>query len=314
MKAWIRKLEVILTSTKIKKQMLFGTDDKQQLNISVNGGKYLSTMKDNFVVKISNLTYYEIVQIIQGEYYNIEIKCGYRTSGSETIFKGYVLYVSNKLEDRKTNTVYIICASQLVGLYNSKRLNLTLNSGINLYSAISFICKRSGIRALNIDDAFKHRFITEITTINNTAGEYINNIIGNSSSFVGNSDTSGDNVVSIWDSSRKDARKITIREDNIILTGGYPTISSEGLTITLMPTFNFIPGDVIVIDNALIDLSITSKNEINSNPGYFLDKSGEYMIYEIQYALSNRSDEFSIQILAKSKSLLSNITGTGGTA
>ena len=155
MKAWMRVLRVTLTSRKLKKQMVFGNSQFTtgfDLAIDVSGYKYLSSLKDNCTVKLTNLTYNEVMQIIVGEFYDVKIEAGYRDSSVQTIFDGGVLYISNAREDATTNTVIILCASKLVARYSQSRINLTLNSGINMYSAIKFGLKRAGISEVTISE------------------------------------------------------------------------------------------------------------------------------------------------------------------
>lgn len=133
MKAWMRILEVHLTSRLLKRKFIFGTNDDvtdNNLNISITGSKYMSTLKDICTIKIDNLTYDEIIAIIKGQYYDVEVRCGYKDAGSRIIFKGGVLYISNSLNSDKTNTAIILCGSQLVARYGQSRINLTLNSDI----------------------------------------------------------------------------------------------------------------------------------------------------------------------------------------
>ena len=114
MKAWMRILEVTLTSRKMKRQMVFGSNwrnGKDDLNIDIVGNKYMSALKDSCTIKLSNLTYSELIQIISGEFYDVTVKCGYRDANVQTIFDGGVLYISISLDDKKTNTVVILCAS-----------------------------------------------------------------------------------------------------------------------------------------------------------------------------------------------------------
>ena len=157
-KAWMRQLQVILTSNALRKRMTFGTNDnrgKDDLSISITGTKYMSSLKDAFTIKLVNLSYFEICELINGQYYDVEIKAGYKSAGLHTIFKGGVLYISNVFGDRKSNECMIFCASNLIAKYGQSRMNLGLNSGINMYAGIKFIAKAAGIGNSNVDESFK---------------------------------------------------------------------------------------------------------------------------------------------------------------
>lgn len=308
MKAWMRVLTVSLSNG--KKKFVYGEQylqDKRDYNIVVTGFKYMSALKDVCTIQISNLTYSEIVQLIDGKFYQVEVKAGYRTSGSMTIFKGEVLYISNSLGDNKTHIATILCASSLVARFGQSRLNLSLNSGVNMYSAIRFLCKRAGIKDTNISTQYKKLFNKNIDQVNGTAASWIENLAKNNSSYIVNSDEINGAFVSMYDANRSNARVITLRSDNIILTGGFPRLTKEGLILTMMPTFSFMCGDVIKIDNSIIDISAETQNEVKENRGYYLDEDGLYTIYQIDYTLQNRGPQFSIVLTCKSRHLVSNL-------
>ena len=159
MKLWMRELTVIFSNG--KKKIIYGDNNKENrpdLSLDIKINKYLGSVKDNATIRISNLTYYEIVTLIEGKFTDVEIKAGYKEIGSHTVFKGGVIYISNSLGDRKTNTAIILCASNLVAKYQQKNLNLSIHSGVNIYSAIKTICKHAGIRNTNISTQFKKEF------------------------------------------------------------------------------------------------------------------------------------------------------------
>lgn len=308
MKAWMRVLTVSLSNG--KKKFTYGEqylNDKHDYNIVVTGFKYMSALKDVCTIQISNLTYSEIVQLIDGKFYQVEVKAGYRTSGSMTMFKGEVLYISNSLGDNKTHTATILCASSLVAKFGQTRLNLSLNSGVNMYSAIRFLCKRAGIKDTNISTQYKKLFNKNVDQVNDTVGSWIEKLASNNPSYIVNSDEINGSFLSMYDANRSNMRVITLRSDNIILTGGFPRLTKDGLIITMMPTFSFMCGDVIKIDNSLIDIAVTSQSEVRENRGYYLDKEGLYTIYQIDYNLQNRGPQFSIELTCKSRSLVSNL-------
>lgn len=313
MYAWMRRLEVTLTSTKRKKRLVFGANrfiDGDDLAIDVHGFKYMSTLKDECIIKINNLTYNEVLQIIHGEFYDVEVKAGYESTSINTIFKGGVLYISNDVNDRKTNTIIILCASKLVAKYGQKRLNLSLNSGVNMYAALRFICKRAAIPSseTNISTQFKKKFLQELTTIDNTAASYIDKLCNENDTYIPNADAITNGIVSLFDAAKSNNRIIDLNKDNIILQS-YPHLNTDGVDLSVMPTLNFMCGDVVKIDNSIIQIPVTDKSEISKNYGYFLDKDGMYMIYQMEYTLQNRGPSFQLKMLCKSRSLISNLAG-----
>lgn len=311
-KAWMRILRITLTTKSPgqngkNKQLVFEENESGVgLAISVNGNKFMSTLKDNCTVKISNLTYVEIVQIITGQFYNIKIECGYKSSGVQTIFEGGVMYISNLRESVDTNTVTILCASHLVATYGQRRINLSFNSGINMYSAINFVCKAGGVPNPNISTQFKKQFLEGIeNAYNQTAAEWVNDQTTKNGSYISSSDCIGNSFMTLFDANKSNARVIKLNKDTLLLTNGFPRMTADGLVFSVMPTFAFQCGDTIVMDNSLIQINVTSQSEATKNLGGLLDENGQYMIYEMHYQLENRGQNFFLEIYAKTRSRIS---------
>lgn len=317
LRAWMRDLEVKFTSQLGKngktKQYIFGGNwkrNEEDLSIDVSLDKYMSTLKDKCVIKIKNLTYYELVNIVEGQFFNVEVIAGYRNGNAQTIFRGGVIYVSNQINDSKTTTAIFLCGSYMVATFGQTRLNLSLNSGINMYTAINFALRRSGITDGNISTQLKKQMISEIENITSNSANWIDSLTNRFDDLIVNSDSSveGSNI-NIFNAKRSNQRVIRLTKDNILMTGGPPRLTNDGLELNLLPTFNFMCGDTVNIDNALIDISISSTSQIGNNFGFYLDKEGNYMILEAHYRLTNRSNEYSIQLLCKARSLISNFVG-----
>lgn len=311
-KAWMRVLRITLTTKSPgqngkNKQLVFEENESGVgLAISVNGNKFMSTLKDNCTVKISNLTYVEIVKIITGQFYNIKIECGYKSSGVQTIFEGGVMYISNLRESVDTNTVTILCASHLVASYGQRRINLSFNSGINMYSAINFVCKVGGVPNPNISTQFKKQFLEGIENAHNqTAAEWVNDQTTKNGSYISSSDCIGNSFMTLFDANKSNARVIKLNKDTLLLTNGFPRMTADGLVFSVMPTFAFQCGDTIVMDNSLIQINVTSQSEATKNLGGLLDENGQYMIYEMHYQLENRGQNFFLEIYAKTRSRIS---------
>ena len=319
---FIRILKITLTNKQGKRITIGG--DSQHLSIECKVYKYLSTMKDSATVRIKNLTYTEIVEIIDGGYYDVDIECGYRNRGTHKIFSGGVLYISNSLGDRKTNEVIILCSSKLIARFGQARLNLTLNSGINLYSAIRYTLRRAGINNFNIssdlESTLKKANLQDYFSITNstvqeflqtTSREYGNIIAGV------NVDNSNNSIVSILSAKWENARHIKIDNDKILIAGGYPKMTSKGVNLSVVPTYPFMPGDVIVLDNSIIDISVSQQSDIYKLYGLKISEKGEYRIKELSYNLTNRGNDFSVNIDTYSRTVAEReskpFRGTGAT-
>lgn len=312
LKAWMRDLQVILSSSSLKNSVSFGKEwqkGKEDIAIDIDGTKYMSSMKDSFTVRLSNLSYAEVVRLIMGQYYDIEIKAGYRSRGAETIFKGAVIYMSYEKQSATDNTLIILAGSKLVAKYGQSRMNLSLKSGINMQAALKFICKRAGIQNSNVDKSLKERVIRTAFSSQSTINETID-VFASSNSFIINSDSSYGNDITVINPYKSNSRVIELNSDKIVLVNGYPKLNSDGLSMTLLPTFNFMPIDTIVIDNSIIDISTESTSNLNNS--MFLDADGKYMITQLSYKLQNREESFYVNLIAKSRSLFSKASGVEG--
>lgn len=311
-KAWMRVLTVILTSKDFKKSFSFGsnyTKGKEDLAINCTVTKYMSTLKDRAIIEIDNLTQNEITQIIMGKFYDVQIWAGYQKGNINKIFSGGVLYISNRLNADKTTTIVILCASDLVAKYGQNRINLTLNSGINLYSAIEFICRRAGVPNSNVSTQFKKKFLEEVMNVNDTSASWLDKLCSQNTSYITNSDSVLENTFSIFDANESNARVINLNNSNILLSGGYPRLTNEGLNLNLLPTFNFVCGDIIKIDNSILDISVSSESEISKNYGAYFSQKGEYMITEMKYTLQNRGQVFDLELKCKNRDRISSYVG-----
>ena len=307
---WMRQIEVRLTSKLTKKKIVFGGSDPNQLSITVKINKYLSALKDKGSCTISNLTYAQITELIIGQYYQIEIWAGYRTQQLQCYFKGEVSYISDKIHARRDNTCYILFASKMVARYSQGRMNFNLNSGINLYAAFNYICLTNGISSTHLPQSLKNEFLSEVTQAYSTPATLCEQLANNTSTFSLDTDESVDGGGVIDCTTIKDKRMITINKDSINFTKGNPTLDSDGLHITLLPTFCFKPGDIIIIDNAILDVSISDPEAVASTfKTNYLDSNGAYMIMELGYSMENRGTTFEINIRARSLNIITNITG-----
>lgn len=307
---WMRQIEIRLYSQLTKKKIVFGGDSPSQLTISVKGAKYLSALKDKGTVAISNLTYAQITELILGQYDDIEIWAGYRTQQLQCYFKGAVSYISDKIQARRDNTCYILYASKMVASYSKSRMNFNLNSGINLYSAFNYICLTNGISPSHLPQSLRQEFLSEVTENYGTPATLADQLAANTSQFTIDTDPSIDGGGVINCTNIADKRQIRINQDSINFTKGNPTLDKDGLHITILPTFCFKPGDIIIIDNAIIDVSISDANQVASTfKSNYLDSNGAYMVMEVNYDFANREKTFEINLKCRALSIIANVVG-----
>lgn len=318
--AWMRKMQITLTSKTIKEgnnTLVFGDtadDNPINFNINISGSKHLAPLKDNGVVTISNLEYDTIAKIMMYKYFIIEIKIGYGSvENMFTIFKGEVSYISQKIHSKHDTSTYITFASTMVASYSQKRINFNFNSGINIYAALNYIFRTNGNQKVDIDKSLKSEFLEGTINAYNSPATVISQILNQT----GNSQlvTTADGSLScnVFTASNVGRTPIILINPNIInITKGNPTIEGQMLSVTLLPIINFRTGDVIQIDNFLINTYIDNAesvpNEFKSN---YIDRNGQYVIMEIQYTFQNRGDTFEYKIKARAKGLFRNILPGG---
>jgi hypothetical protein len=312
MKVWERVLYIELSSKKFKNNIKIG-DNVEQNNIIIElvANKYLSSLKDDCIIDIYNLTYSEILKYMVYEYNEVDVYAGYKSSGVHKIFSGKILHISNERESRETNIMRLICVSKLLGIYQTK-LNLTLQSGINMYSALNFIISRAGIKNSNVSEQLKRNVLTNVTRAQGKVSSILDMFTSKETDFGVSADASNESIVSIWDLKRTDARVIIIKPESGLLINGYPKLSTDGLKFDSLPVYDFMPGDVLVVDNRLIDMSISSLGEATSAEGVlgrYIDENDKYILFSVSYKLSNGQGQFKCSLHSKSKNLMLNITG-----
>lgn len=328
MKCWMRSIRIELISEKNGQKMVFGDDPNKleqtrkykygipqptindALSIKINGSKYAATNKDKGTISIYNLTYETITKIIIGEYYKIKIYCGYKSIGAPMcIFSGSVAYISPRIYSNHDKECYIIFTSDLVARYSQNRMRLTLNSGINLFAAINYMMLSQGANTYHIDENLKNAFVNEIKDYYNSASTILDSAtLSNTGSYDISTDGTDGNVIDV--TTIKGKRIIEIKKDSIPIGSGNPTVSSDGLHINLFPVRNFKPGDILHVDNSLIDVSISNAESVIStfNTNY-MDTNGFYMIITLNYNLENRGDNFQYEITARALDIIQKIRG-----
>lgn len=307
--SWMRILRVELISTKLKSKLVIGDKPEENLAMTISGSKYPAMLKDKGVISIMNLDYSTILKIQLGEYYKIKIFAGYKGSnlgnpgcGFE-LFNGSVAYISVKIKSRYDWETYINFASDVVAQYSQNRMNLAFNSSINVFTAIDYVCGASGMKSYTIDPDLKKQFINQVNEYHDKAATILDSVTMNEGTYLISSDGTDGNVVDV--TSTRGKRIIKLNAELLPIINGNPTVSSDGLSITLLPLLNFKVGDIIEIPNSIIDISSNSAEAYNNgfNANY-LDKNGRYMILEINYTLGNRSETYQYQIKGRALSII----------
>lgn len=297
---WIRNIKVVLSNEK-GQSYIFKSGDPE-LNIDIQGTKNLALNKDKGIVTITNLPYTFLVKLINEQFYNIEIFAGYgRETEPERYFKGEVSYISQKIHSNHDVDTYINFASKYIAKFSQTRMNLTLNSGINIYAAVNYICQSAGINPdyVNVSESLRDSYLPYNIDLYDQPGNLIEQIVqyaGNDFSI--STDSSSDSSFYIDCTRLGDKRRIYIDRNSVVIAKGNPTISSAGLKATLLPMINLMPGDIIHFPNDMVDASIASADVTNTRTTEFFDPYGWYMVRQIDYHFQNRGATFELNITA----------------
>lgn len=305
--AWIRKLVVKLSSSSVNKSISFGDD--YGLKIKVTGHKYLSSLKDEFVVKIYNLDYFWLTKLIKDGYDEIEIFTGYKSfkTPPKRLFKGGILNISNDRTEIETSCVILVCTSLAIAKQANSYVNLTLNSGLNMYSALEFISRIAGFNNVNIDNSFKNLYVQDSLVTQGTGANALNDF-ANSTDYINvSSDSSEGSIISIFNLTSSSQRVIDVTSSQGMIINGRINLTSEGITFDSLPVFNFMPGDVVRIDNALLTWAFDNRTDAMKGQSIVnqIDSSGLYIVWNIDYSLNNAGGDFKLTLHCKSKSLYS---------
>lgn len=334
MKAWMRKIVVrLIADNGANRQTIltFGEDD-DNLAMSITGSKYLSPMKDEFVVAIKNVptdsAEVSVLSIRDIAFRYITIEAGY-VDATMQIFNGYIVYISSKEEDNgKTTTMTIVCSGSYT--YNALRgKTFTLRKGTDYKTALMFAAKMSGIpqHQISLTDTLRFKRLQKDTTFDGSIMSILIELQNQDKNLFVHCDFTSQTKFQIWDAVTYTPRFFELTADNIILTNGFPQVEDQGVRFTCLPTFNFIPGDEVIFNDAsFINRSIESLSSYQSSPypDVFVGAvspletdsdrikeiesvKGHYFIKELQYKLENRGQAYEIQLKCYAKSLYESL-------
>ena len=278
--------------------------DSKKYAITVSGKKYASTLADSCVIKITNMSYGEIIKIIDGKFYNVTLYAGYESIGEFEMFEGGIFYISNVKESLERNVVKLLCTSHLLASYGQSLISLSFNAGVNMYSILSYLCELEGVSDASISQSLKDTVLsTELNLENQSLASVIDAITSDEESSIVAVSDGITSLVTVYDWLTCNTRLIKITADKII-ANQYPNLTTDGLTMTILPTFQLCCGDTLEIDNSLIQIDVTDTTSASKNYAYYIDNDGRYIIFSISYTLANRSSSYYYTITAKSRSLL----------
>lgn len=278
-------------------------------SMTITGTKYMSSLKDSCTIKISNLPYDEILLITQNKFFEARVEVGYVGTALQTIFLGEIMYITNFRESIDTNTVTILCASKLVAAYGQSRMNLTFNSGINMYAAIKFLCNVNNIKDITVTNSLKASIIRANQHISDRSfAEWLYDTTTENGALCLNTDASKSGSYGFaTDLSKAQDKILTISNESFVFCNGFPRLTEQGCTFSVLPTYGLQCANIVQIDNSILNIgSPSSASEIGSITNG-LDSNGQYVIFEIHYALQNRGTSFYLNCDCKARKLISTL-------
>lgn len=282
-------------------RLTIGDDPGDNYAIYVNGTKNLALTADSGVIRINNLSYNIIALITALKLYRLTVNVGYRSNDSLiTVARGEVSYIQQKIRSRRDTETYISFASELVAGWSQNRINFSMRSGTNIYDMFYrlFIGQGAPVNTVEFDKRLRNMVASNILTASGNTTNAIDMALASKTSTNllaiadGSADATG-KIISITDISEK--RVIPINKNFINIANGNPTVTQDGLDIELFPVFNLVPGDIIQIDNRIIDTSqgmTTTEGVLNNYNTNYMNPDGLYILKQINYTFENRGTTF----------------------
>lgn len=302
---WMRYLYIEFKNNNGQSIGVGGYDDS--LSIVVKGTKTLASVGDSASITIYNLPMMTLLKLMQGGYLNnVDIYCGYYNTAKIKIFSGGVSYLEEGKSDKNTSILTIECANKLISNKLQARNTLSLQSGINMYQAIEEVTQAFGVAGqIEIDECLKEDELKGALSKYSTLREWIEAVISSSSkgrNYAISTSTGIGKVIGYRKMGSGDTYVINTRDVNL---QNFPTISYDGLKIVVAPIYAMTPGDIISISNVTTQtISVLGQGTDYMGAARYIDKDGLYNIREMNYTLTNRSDDFNMEVLAYSRNTL----------
>lgn len=322
-KLWIRLLYLEFINDDTGENLIIGktVDDSKKPRIEVSGTKYISSVKDNFKIQVYNMTYLQIYTIQKRQLFHVKIYAGYLNGQSyfdftaPVVYDGYVMNLLNSKRQYSDNIVTFIVTSKLVAKAQQFRLNISYQSGVNLYAMAKYIGEKAGMTNSNISESLQNTFANDLASCDTSAANYLEQIANSDNSVFVSTDSTSDSEFSIFDLSDEDRSRTTIVIDPSkgMLIDDAPEINSSGLTFESLPVVQYLIGDVINIDNSLINVASgqdTYSESMKVPNAVYLNAQGLYYIWQVDYKLSNANGDFKLTLTCKNKEMFENITSS----
>lgn len=319
-KIWIRLLYLEFINDDTGQVLTIGktVDDSHKPKIEIKGSKYISSLKDNFTVKVYNMTYSEIYAIQKRQLFHIKIHAGYLNGQNyfdfeaPVVYDGYVINLLNSKKEYKDNVTTFIVTSKAVAKAQEFRLAISYQSGVNLYAMAKYIAEKAGLENSYISESFKSTFEEDLASCDASATTYLDQIANSGGTTYVTTDSTSDSDFSLLNLSEESRSRTTIIIDPSkgMLIGSAPEINSSGLTFDSLPVVTYLVGDLINIDNAYIDVTSgqdSYSTTIKTPNTVYLNAQGLYYIWQVDYSLSNTNGDFKVHLTCKNKELFDKV-------
>lgn len=322
-KLWTRLLYLEFINDDTGQTLTIGKtiDDSNKPKIEITGSKYISSLKDNFTIKVYNMTYLQIYTIQKRQLFHVKIYAGYLNGqnyfnfNAPNIYDGYVLNMLNSKKEYKDSIATFIVTSKAVAKAQQFRLSISYQSGVNLYSMAKYIADKAGLENSVISESLKTTFSEDLASCDTSATTYLDQIANSSGTTYVTTDSTSDSDFSLIDLSDEYRPRTTIIIDPSkgMLIGDAPEINSSGLTFDSLPVVSYLVGDLINIDNAYVNVASGQDNYSTTTKtpnAVYLNAQGLYYIWQVDYSLSNTNGDFKLHLTCKNKELFDNLTSS----
>lgn len=322
-KLWTRLLYLEFINDDTDQTLTIGKtiDDSNKPKIEITGSKYISSLKDNFTIKVYNMTYLQIYTIQKRQLFHVKIYAGYLNGQNyfnfeaPNIYDGYVLNILNSKKEYKDSIATFIVTSKAVAKAQQFRLSISYQSGVNLYSMTKYIADKAGLENSVISESLKTTFSEDLASCDTSATTYLDLIANSENSVFVTTDSTSNSDFSLLDLSDESRSRTTIIIDPSkgMLIGDAPEINSSGLTFDSLPVVTYLVGDLINIDNAYVNVASGQDNYSTTTKtpnAVYLNAQGLYYIWQVDYTLSNTNGDFKLHLTCKNKELFDNLTSS----
>lgn len=278
--------------------------DKENLSVVITGTKFYGTQRDQFKVSIYNLSPVLRGKISSEKYNDIRVRIGHKQSYTGSLFSGTILDIYTRKENGNTTITDFICVDGY-DFINNIITTKTFTKGTNYYDIAEYILQHDIQNVpYELAERLKELEIDSDYSIYGNPYEELENLSEDASMFFSSSEE-GIKIIDWVD----DTDAIVVNENTGMIN--YPQLSTEGLRVSVIATPTYRIGGLIQINNADVGISVNDAESLQQGgvPSIQFSSDGVYIIKQMDYNLTNRGNDFSIELQCYSRDVYKFMIG-----